>query len=124
MPHPYARYRRASCSALVVTAAIITGAIFAQPQELSVANADSNITTTSQTAQQVVTSDPVPVTVDSVATTNEIPVQSQVAPVVTSASKVKNPSIGIMPTGGGDDGEGDDDEGDDDEGDDDEGDDD
>jgi len=101
--------------ALVVTAAIVgAGAIFAQPQELSVANADSNITTTSQTAQQVVTSDPVPVTVDSVATTNEIPVQSQVAPVVTSASKVKNPSIGIMPTGGGDDGEGDDDEGDDD----------
>jgi len=45
--------RRLPILALVATAAIVgAGAVFAQPQELSVANADSNITTTSQTAQQ------------------------------------------------------------------------
>lgn len=101
--------------ALVATAAIIgAGAIFAQPQELSVANADSNVATTSQTTPQAVTSDPVPVTVNPVTATNEVPVQNPNVPVVTSTPNIKNPSIGTMPTGGGDDEGGDDYEGDDD----------
>lgn len=116
--------------ALVATAAIIgAGAIFAQSQDPSVANADSHVAVTSETAQPVVTADPAPATADPapattnpVAATSEVLVQNQNTPVVTSAPKIQNPSIGVMPTGGGDD---EDDEGDEgDEGDDDEGDDD
>lgn len=105
--------------ALVATAAILgVGAIFAQPQELSVANADSNVVTTPQTVQPVATSDSAPVTADPVITTNPVVTQNQTTPAVISISKeavatkatattrgIKNPSIGVMPTGGGDDDE-------------------
>jgi len=115
--------------ALVATAAIIgVGTIFAQPQELSLANADSNVAAT-QTAQQVSLSDTVEDATNPVAQVayNSTGTRVQNASIETTSTthpvgptttgttpSIKNPSIGTMPTGGGDDDEDDDDDDDDD----------
>jgi cytoskeletal protein RodZ len=110
--------------ALVAVAAILgIGVVAAQTQEQAPANAVESVAPSVQTTQVAATSDPAPVaTTESVSTnttnssTSVIASKKPVATAGNSASKetiaptttpmtptVKNPSIGTMPTGGGDD---------------------
>ena len=108
--------------ALVAVAAILgIGSIFAQTAEQSPASAVETAAPADQGVQAgaAVTSDPSPTT-NTAATFVATAAKDQAAPKASlSSPTMKNPSIGMLPTGGGDD---DDDEDDDDE-DDDEGDD-
>ena len=103
--------------ALVVTAAILgIGSIFAQTSEESPASAIEIATPVVQSSQS---SEPSPATVETqsaVTQTSKASFTPQGAAVVSpSAPTMKNPSIGMLPTGGGDDDYDDDeDEGDDD----------
>jgi hypothetical protein len=109
--------------ALVAVAAIIgMGSIFAQTAEQSPATAVETMAPTNQSdpASSPVASDPSPTT-NSAATFVATAARDSAAPKATlSSPTLQNPSIGIMPTGGGDDDDEDEDEDDDeDEGDDD-----
>ena len=110
--------------ALVAVAAILgIGSIFAQTAEQSPASAIEIAAPAVQSSQSTELS---PATAETQSTVTQISKASftpqGVAVVSPSAPTMKNPSIGMLPTGGGDDD--DDDEDEDDEGDDDEGDDD
>lgn len=99
--------------AIAITAAIIAaGTIFAQPQQLSVANADPAVATSSQNSDQVAPVAP------AVADTQPVPVNTEPAkvPSVNSENSAdnptvdstlpttnKNPTIATMPTKSGDD---------------------
>jgi len=111
--------------ALVAVAAILgVGVVAAQTQEQTPANAVESVVPSVQSDQVGATSDPAPVaSTESVsmnttnASTSVIASKESVAPKARlSSPALPNPSIGTMPTGGGDDDEGDDedDEGDDD----------
>ena len=110
--------------ALVAVAAILgIGVVAAQTQDQAPANAVESVAPSAQTEQVNATIDPAPVTAtESVSTKTTIAPTSNsasketIAPASNSASKetiaptatpkiptVKNPSIGTMPTGGGDD---------------------
>jgi hypothetical protein len=113
--------------ALVAVAAIIgMGSIFAQTADQSPASAVETTAPTNQGVQASadVTSDPSPTT-NAAATFVAIAAKNPAASKASiSSPTLQNPSIGIMPTGGGDDDDEDEDEGDDDDDDEDEGDDD
>ena len=98
--------------ALVAAAAILgIGVVAAQTQDQAPANAVESVAPSAQTEQVNATSEPAPV-----AATESVSTKTTIAPTSNSASKetiaptttpkiptVKNPSIGTMPTGGGDD---------------------
>jgi len=99
--------------ALVAVAAILgVGVVAAQTQEQSPASAVESVASSVPSTQVSASSDPAPV-----ASTESAPTKTINASFTTSASKesvaptatspklpsVKNPSIGTMPTGGGDD---------------------
>ena len=103
--------------ALVVTAAILgIGSIFAQTSEESPASAIEIATPAVQSSQSTELS---PATAETQSTVTQISKASftpQGAAVVSpSAPTMKNPSIGMLPTGGGDDDDDDEDEDDEDE---------
>ena len=96
--------------AVVVTTAIIgAGAIFAQPQELSVANADPIVATSTQNADQL--APVVPSTADAEpAAVNEEPAkvpnvssENSAANLSGVSTSTTNPSIETLPTKSGDD---------------------
>lgn len=90
--------------ALVVTASILgIGSSFAQSADESSANAVEITTPAVQNSQSVETS---PVAASNIAFTAQ-----GTAAVSPTAPKIKNPGIGTMPTGGGDDGDESEDEG-------------
>jgi len=102
--------------ALVAVAAILgVGVVAAQTQEQTPANAVESVVPSVQTTQVAATSDPAPVASTESVSMKTINASTSVISPTAATPKlpsVKNPSIGTMPTGGGDD-DGDD-EGDDD----------
>ena len=109
--------------ALVAVAAILgVGVVAAQTQEQAPANAVESVVPTVQSSQS---SEPSPAIIETQSAVTQASKASftpqAVAVVSPSAPTMKNPSIGTMPTGGGDDDDDDDDDEDegDDEGDDD-----